>query len=506
MLTSSRHSAAGAADAELAFAGLARQAELVRGGVVSSRELVECCLDRISRYDPALNAFRVVRGERALAEAAAADAVRRASAASGGGGAGVGLPPLLGVAVAVKDDTDVAGETTADGAFPQHPPAAADAITVQRLRAAGAIVVGKTHVPELEITPFTESPTYGATRNPYDLQRTPGGSSGGSAAAVAAGLAPAALGSDGGGSIRIPAACCGLVGLKPQLGRVPTGRAPWYGLSVPGPLTRTVEDAALLLDAIADGDARLRQAATRGAAGDPMPWGRPSLRIAVSLRTPPLIRARADREQRAAVESVARALAELGHEVDERDPDYHLAAAFGFLARYFRGMHDEAPHRLPDTARLARRTRGFLRLGAAFPAATARRAQARAERDAERLWAPLVGADVLLTPVLAHRPLPIGALDGRSALATFDRFSRWVPYPAAFNHTGDPAIAVPAGAAPDGFPLAVQLVARRGAGAEATLVALAAQLESARPWAHRRPPIEASGAGVPHTHAASAPA
>src|SRR5919198_1018616 len=232
------------ADDDLAFAGLARHADLIAGGELSSRELVELFLARIARHDPSLNAYRVVLAERALAEADQADGRRRAG----------DRRPLLGVPVAIKDDCDVAGEVTALGTDAVDGPARDDAEIVRRLRAAGAVVLGKTHVPELAITPFTESPTYGVTRNPWDLRRTSGGSSGGSATAVAAGLVSAALGSDGAGSVRIPAACCSLFGLKPQRGRVPTAPDvnPFQGMTVLGPITRTAADAARFMDAVAD--------------------------------------------------------------------------------------------------------------------------------------------------------------------------------------------------------------------------------------------------------------
>ena len=201
-------------DEDVAFAGVAGQIELVRRGDVSSRELVELALDRIARLDRELNAFAAVYAERALLEAAQADARVRAGESR----------PLIGVPVAVKDEIDIGGEITSRGTGAMVTPAAADAEVVRRLRAAGAIVVGKTKMPELGLWPFTESVTWGVTRNPWDPERTPGGSSGGSAAAVAAGMVPAALAADGAGSIRIPAACCGLFGLKPQRDRVP--RAP----------------------------------------------------------------------------------------------------------------------------------------------------------------------------------------------------------------------------------------------------------------------------------------
>src|SRR4051794_40825950 len=195
---------------ELAFSGAAQQARLIASGEVSAREVVEGALRRIERLDPTLNAFRVVLGERALAEAQQADARRRAGEER----------PLLGVPVAIKDDTDVAGVPTARGtAASDLTPRDRDAEVVRRLRAAGAVVVGKTNVPELMMWPFSESVSFGAARNPWSPDRTPGGSSGGSAAAVAAGLCGVALGTDGAGSIRIPAAFFGGFGLKPPRGR-----------------------------------------------------------------------------------------------------------------------------------------------------------------------------------------------------------------------------------------------------------------------------------------------
>src|SRR3954463_2326552 len=272
---------------DLAFSGAAEQARLIASGEVSAREVVEGALRRIERIDPALGAFRVVLGDRALAEAQQADARRRAGE----------VRPLLGVPVAIKDDTDVAGVPTARGtAASDLTPRDRDAEVVRRLRAAGAVVVGKTNVPELMMWPFSESVSFGAARNPWALDRTPGGSSGGSGAAVAAGLCGVALGTDGAGSIRIPAAFCGLFGVKPQRGRVPL--APrnsdgWDGLNVAGPLARTVADAALFLDVVADG---APEGGFAGAAArEP---GR--LRVAVSTNMPPGTVARLGGEPRPA--------------------------------------------------------------------------------------------------------------------------------------------------------------------------------------------------------------
>src|SRR4051812_23911860 len=258
----------------LAYAGAAEQARLIRDGEVSSREVVQATLARIDQLDPVLNAYRVVLAERALVEADQADARRRAG----------NERPLLGVPVAIKDDVDVAGEPTAWGTAAHGGPVAQDAEAVRRLRAAGAIVLGKTLVPEITMLPATDTTTFGSTRNPWDLGRTPGGSSGGSAAALAAGLAGVALGSDGAGSIRTPSAWTGLFGLKPTRARAPV--APhadaWQGLSANGPLARRVADAALFLDATVTDDGVPEGGFAAAAARAP---GR--LRIAVSTKAPP---------------------------------------------------------------------------------------------------------------------------------------------------------------------------------------------------------------------------
>jgi amidase len=453
---------------DLAFAGAARHAELIRTRETSARELTQVYLDRIDRLDPQLNTYRVVFEERALAEADQADG--RAKAGD--------TRPLLGVPIAIKDDCDVGGAVTAIGSSAHGGPATADAELVRRLRSAGAVILGKTHVPELTTTPWTESPTFGVTRNPWDVYRTPGGSSGGSGAAVAAGLASAAIGSDGAGSIRIPAACCGVFGMKAQNGRVPTAPLvePWRGMSTWGPLSRRVADSALIYDAIKDGGPAFAEAAAR----EPE-----RLRIAVSLKTPPLTGVQADDEQRSGVEAVAEALRGLGHEVIEREIEYAIDLGSRVLSRYLRGISDLA-QAMPHPERLSRRTRGYRRLGRAIPNAFVERATASAAADEAALGRVFDGGvDVVLTPMFTRRPPAVGEYEGRGALWCFLGSVRFVPFCGPYNHTGQPAASVPATWTPDGFPVGAQIVVRRAR--EPLLLSLAAQLEAALAWPDRRP-------------------
>ena len=467
---------------ELAFAGIARQAELIAAGEVSSRELVEVYLERIARLNPQLNAIRVVFAERALAESDQADGRR---------GAG-DRRPLLGVPFLVKDDIDVAGEPTTYGTRAFGGPAEADAEIVRRLRAAGAVILGKTLTPELCIWPFTESVTYGLTRNPWSTERVPGGSSGGSAAAVAAGLVGAALGSDGGGSIRIPGAWCGLVGLKTQRGRVPAAprREPWHRLSVFGVLARSVTDVALFHEATAAGPsdmdtpspppADLPRAALEGAQSPKR------LRIAVSTRVPGGLLAPLSRAGREAVTETVELLRSLGHEVRERELDYGPLVLPVFNVRYLAGIHDDAAA-MAHPRRLERRTRRMAAAGGRLPASAVGWTHAREPQIAARINAIFDDHDVVLTPATATPPPPVASFEGRPWLWTFLGVSRQVPYSFPWNVIGQPACSVPAGFDGDGLPRAVQLAGRRDD--EATLVALAAQIEAARPWAATRPAL-----------------
>jgi amidase len=470
---------------DLAFAGAARQAELVRAGEVSPTELVRFHLDRIERLDPQLNAFRVVLAERALAEAEQAEARLR----------GGDERPLLGVPIAIKDGQDLAGEMTSHGTdcFPE--PASADSEMVARLRAAGAIVIGKTNLPELAIFGFTESATWGVTRNPWNPQRGTGGSSGGSAAAVAAGLVPIASASDGAGSIRIPAASCGLFGLKPTRGRislVPDALVPeadhWNGMSVTGCVSRSVSDTALYLDLTSGGspEAEAPPAPERPFVESARtPPGR--LRIAFTTEPARSIPPGAVTDEvRGAVDETAGALASLGHEVSERTPDWGLVGN-QITVRYLRGIHDDVAM-TPHPERLELRSRRLGQVGGLISDRALEKARGEAmERDRERIWSLFDQYDVLMTPVMGGTALPLRKWEGRSAMRLMLGQVRFYCFTPAWNHLGNPAASVPAGFAPDGMPLAVQLIGRFGD--EGTLLSLAAQLEAERPWAESRPPI-----------------
>ncbi len=464
---------------DLAFVGAARQAEMVRAGEVSPRELVQGSLDRIARLDPQLNAFRKVFAEKALLEAEQAEARLR----------GGDERPLLGVPIAIKDEVDVAGEVNLHGTDAFEEPAKADSEVVRRLREAGAIVVGLTLLPELAICGFTESATYGVSRNPWNPQRTPGGSSGGSGAAVAAGIVALASAGDGAGSIRIPAACNGLFGLKPSRGRV--SLAPrtegWRGLAVEGCLSRTVMDTALWLDVVSGGS-------TEDEA--PTPPDRPfveavktppgNLRVGFSTAPP---RAMAppnvsEEVKRTAVEA-AEWLGTLGHEISARDPDWG-SIGDTITARFLKGVA-ETVEEVPLPERLERRTRGFGRLGGLLPESLYQRAMAKRPGEIARINAVFDSVDVLVMPVMGGTALPVRRWQGRGALHTVLGMSRFYPYCVPWNHLGNPAMAVPFGFGADGMPLSVQIIGRPGA--EAQLLSLAAQIEAERPWADARPPI-----------------
>lgn len=434
-------------------------ARLVRTRQVSPVELVRAHLDRIAARDPEIRAFAVVRRDEALNEAAAL-----------AGRADLAELPLAGVPVAIKDNVAVAGQPTRMGsAATSHAPAAADDEVVRRLRAAGCVVIGKTQLPELAIWPFTEPAAFAATRNPWDLARTPGGSTGGGAAAVAAGMAAIALGSDGGGSIRIPSACCGLFGIKPGPDAVPlAGGASehWLGLTAFGPITRTVADAAAALDVMAGADAY----------HDPLPPDRP-LRIAFSARHP--LRAKASPRAKAELGAAAGLLRDAGHSLVQASPAYPATLGLRFNALWLAGIAQDANGL--DFGSLERRTQKMVRLGNRLagrvrPAAGSRFARAAAA------W--FDGYDVLMTPTLTRGAVPIGTWAGKGWVPTMLGVGNWL-YTPPWNVAALPAASVPFGQDDDGLPLAVQLVGP--AGSEPTLLGLAAQLERLRPWPRLAP-------------------
>ncbi|MBV7694488.1 amidase [Streptomyces sp. TRM70350] len=428
---------------------------------VTPREVVAGHLARIQQLDGRIGAFRAVRAERALAEA---DEV--------GARDDLAELPLAGVPVAVKDNLAVRGESTRIGsAATPDVPAEQDHVTVARLRSAGAVVVGLTNVPELCVFGTTEG-VHGTARNPWDTTRTAGGSSGGSAAAVAAGMVPIALGNDGMGSLRIPAANCGVVTIKPGRGVVPAGISDgdWFGMSENGPLATTVEDARLMLSVLAGTDVVVRQDAPA------------TRRVAVSLRSP-IAGVTVGKPYTTAAREAAGLLIKGGHQVRRADPPYPATLSFASLAHWTAGTCVDAQGL--DVRLLARRTRVHAAVGRRF-VRTVRTGTAREELR-RRLEPFFAEYDVLLTPALARRSPKAGPWHERGWLRNVAANTTYSPMTPPWNLTGWPAMAVPFGTLPSGAPCAVQLVGRPGS--EAELLELAGQLESARPW-RRTAPLE----------------
>ncbi|MCS0606132.1 amidase [Streptomyces sp. LP11] len=433
-------------------------AEAVREKRVTPREVVAEHLARIERLDGRIEAFRTVRAQAALAEA---DAV--------GARDDLAELPLAGVPVAVKDNLAVRGEAHRDGstATPDTP-AAEDHVTVARLRAAGAVVVGLTNVPELCVFGTTEG-EFGISRNPWDPARTAGGSSGGSAAAVAAGFVPLALGNDGMGSLRIPAANCGLVTLKPGHGVVPAGigNGDWFGMSENGPLATTVADLRLMFGVLAG--------AAPDRAAEPA-----RLRIAAAVRSP-LAGTSVSRSYTTAVREAAGVLARAGHRVRRAEPPYPLDLGVTAVRHWTAGTAVDAEGL--DRARLARRTRVHAAVGRRFVGSV--RASDSRERLRARLAPFFAEHDVLLTAALARRAPKAGPRHEQGWLRNVLVNSAYSPFTPPWNLTGWPAMSVPFGYLPSGAPCAVQLVGRPGA--EAVLLELAEELERLRPWRRTAP-------------------
>jgi amidase len=451
------------------------QAALVRAGEASARELVEAALAAIERLDPRLNAFVSLCPERALAEA---DAIGPGDER-----------PLCGVPVGIKDllsATEGLPTTEGSAAFGDWV-ADHDSVHVRRLREAGAIVVGKTNTPELGLRPVTENARFGATRNPWDPELSPGGSSGGSAAAVASGMVALCDGSDLGGSIRIPAACCGLVGLKPSLGRVSIGPDLGdVGSGTPADcvLTRTVMDTAVALDAIAGHEPGERHhapaPATSFAAAARTAPGR--LRVRLCLEAP--LGAPVDEEPAAAATAAARMLDSLGHDVVEGVPawdDESFPASWStfaggtcqHLVRVLERLHG----RPVDPEALEPATRAWLVDAPSVPLVDYLEAAERLWAFSRRIQTGWARHEVLLTPTLTRLPAPVGIESQPGVTAGAARFSAFVRI---WNVTGQPAISLPFAETEAGIPVGVQLVGAHGC--DDVLLGVAAQLEAAAGW------------------------
>lgn len=444
----------------LSMVGLpaSEMADAVRAGRVDPLKVVELHLERIDELQPRLGAFRSIRRERALADAEALG--RRPD---------LDALPLAGVPVPIKDNVDVEGEATLNGSslFPPAP-AASDHGLVRRLKDAGAIVVGKTTLPELGLWPTTDG-AFGVTRNPWNVDRGPGGSSGGAAAAVSSGMVPVAHGNDGAGSIRIPAAVCGLFGIKPGHGLVPTNECHWFEMTENGPIATTVADAALVLSVMASRPelARVEEPDRR-------------LKIAVSTR-PPLRGVKVRREVKDAVLSVAEDLKREGHRVVAEDPPYNASARTAAISRWLAGGLEDAQK--VDRSQLQKRTRGQLRAGeVALRVGLVRDSQS--ERWLRRVTPLFERFDLLLLPTVSSTALDIGPWCERSWLRNAWTALNFAPFTGLWNLAPYPAASVPAGFV-DGLPVGVQLVG--GPGREPLILSLSKQLERLRPWPRHAP-------------------
>ncbi|MBV8887731.1 MAG: amidase [Chroococcidiopsidaceae cyanobacterium CP_BM_RX_35] len=489
---------------DLAFTPALEQVQLIRRREVSPLELVEVYLERIQRLNVQLGSYFTVMAEQAIADAKAKTehlAITKETSE---------LPPFFGVPISVKDLNPVAGVVCTYGSqVLRETVATADDGVVTRIKQAGFIILGKTATPELGSLPYTEPPGFPPARNPWNLEYTPGGSSGGAAASVAAGMCAIAQGSDGGGSIRGPAACCGLVGIKPSRGRVsyaPVGER-LSGMAAIGPLARTVADAAALLDIMSgyvtgdpywlpDPNPSFLAAATQGNAcgssgtavgtREPRPnrlesraqaQKRSPLRIAFVTALPPLGAAAPICQQ--AVHQTVQLLSELGHMVEEVDCLDLTDLIEPFTAVWQASV---AVAEIPEA--LLQPMNRWLR-SRTGSASDYLRAVAQLQVIARRIVAIFDAVDVLILPTYMHQPLLVGEWANLSPEETLEKIIHWIAPCPPFNASGQPAIAIPTGFDTNGLPISVQLVGRPAA--EATLIALAAQIEAAKPWNSKRP-------------------
>ncbi len=468
---------------DLCFTSAVELAELIRRRVLSPVEVTRAVLERIDRLNTRLGAYVMVHAERALGEARAAERAVMA---------GEPLGPLHGVPVSIKDNLWSAGDRTTFGSrlFAEFV-APEDAPSVAGLRAAGAIFVGRTNLPEFAWRGSTDNPLFGESRNPWDLTRTPGGSTGGGAAAVAAGLGPLALGSDGAGSIRIPASFCGLVGLKPTFGRVPMYPAAGGNELVAHvcPLARTVRDVALMMNAIARHDRRdpfalpddgldylaacnEPFAGARGSAPDRIAWS-------ANLGFAPV-----EPETREIAEAAARAFSEVGLTVEEASPDLGDPS---FILQTLYGGAQAGAHaaRSPEQkAQMDPELVAYAEASASLSAVEYLRAVAARQALVDALRRFFERYDLLLTPTVCLPAFPLGVVGPSEVAGRKVTHLGWtLCYP--FNYSGQPAVSVPAGWTASGLPVGLQIVGRRLE--DALVLRAAAAFEALRPWAARRP-------------------
>lgn len=454
-------------------------AELVRSGQVRARELVEEALQRVEANKD-LNAFTLVNAEAALA---AADAVKPGD-----------KRPFAGVPIAIKELARVAGERyTLGSELTGDYTSSFDDHVVRRLRNAGFILLGRTNSPEFGIVPVTEPRRFGPTRNPWNADVTSGGSSGGAAAAVAAGILPVAHGSDGGGSIRIPAACCGLVGLKPSRGRISAGPALGDSfLSTNGVITRSVADSAALLDIMAGYEMGDATWAPPPAEAFAVTAARPPLRLRVAMMTSSPIGTPVDPMHVRAVHDAAELLISLGHRVEEHTPAGLVAPELfhSFNVLYAGGIAANIEYaaslggRPVEADSIERLSWGFYEHNKSLTPAHYVGALSRLQQHSRTIIASFSTYDVLLTPSLGQRPLPIGTIDiNGDSRDEFRKAGVFTPFTAVWNTTGQPAISLPLYQGEDGLPLGVQIVGPPLG--EGLLLSLATELEAALPWAER---------------------
>ena len=462
------------------------QAELVRKGEVKPLELVEAAIERVERLNPRLNAVITPMFEEA----------REAARGELPDGPFRGVPFLLKDLIAAYEGVRMAfGSSFCRDYVPRF-----SSELVSRLKRAGLVIIGKTNTPEFGILPTTEPRLFGPTRNPWDTGRTPGGSSGGSAAAVASGMVPMAHGNDGGGSIRIPSSCCGLFGLKPTRGRTTLGPALGElpgGLVVEHALTRSVRDSAALLDAVCG-----------PGPGDPY-WAPPPARPFLQevgadlgkLRIAVMVRAEGAQVHPDCVEAAREAAelcAELGHFVEEKDLGIgvedvtpHFMVLWSVSQTWMADNLSALLGKTPREEDFETLTWALIEMGRGVSASAYVAALNALHGVSREVARRSEGYDVWLTPTLAEPPVPLGTFDSppENPLYGIIRAASFVPFTPICNITGQPAMSVPLHWNSEGLPVGVQFIAR--AGEEALLFRLAAQLEEARPWAHRRPPISA---------------